>query len=89
MVVTTAKPQLGECVRCSYAGMSASSQPSSWQLQAQHWTLSGLTDVGLHTNPAKARSSALGAANGHAAFAFGAVFFERELGRLVFAAGAP
>lgn len=87
--MTTAKPQLGECVRCSKAGTSASSQPSSWQLQAQHWTLSGLADVGFQTNPANARSCALGAANGHAAFAFGAVFFDRELVRLVFAAGAP
>jgi hypothetical protein len=57
-------------------------------LQAQHWTLSGLADVGLQTNPAKARSSALGAANGQAALALGAAFFDRELVRLVLVAPA-
>lgn len=66
MHVTTAKPQLGECVRCSYAGTSFSSQPSSWQWQEKHWTLSGLAVVGLQTKPAKARSCGEGCVSGQA-----------------------
>jgi hypothetical protein len=58
-------------------------------LQAQHWTLSGLADVGFQTNPAYARSCALGEDSGHAALDFGAAFFERELVRLDFEPAAP
>jgi len=80
--VTTAKPQLGECVRCSYAGTSFSSQPSSWQWHAKHWTLSGLAVVGFQTNPAKARSCADGSTNGQAFFDFEGAFFDFEDTRL-------
>ena len=77
MHVTTAKPQFGECVRCSYAGTSFSSQPSSWQWHEKHCTLSGLAVVGFQTNPANARSCADGCANGQA-------FFDLEGAFLVF-----
>lgn len=74
--VTTAKPQLGECVRCSYAGTSFSSQPSSWQWHEKHCTLSGLAVVAFQTNPAKARSCAEGDVNGHAFFDLVGTFFD-------------
>jgi len=82
MQAMVAKPQLGECVRCSNAGTSSSSQPSSWHSQLKHWTLSGLVLVGLHTNPAYARSCADGAVNGQAAFDFVPAFFDLLLVRL-------
>ena len=89
MQVTTAKPQLGECVRCSYAGTSFSSQPSSWQWHEKHWTLSGLAVVGFQTNPAKARSCADGSAKGQAFFDLEGAFFVFEDVRLdLEAAGA-
>lgn len=72
-----AKPQSGEWVRCSYAGTSVSSQPSSWQAQEKHCTLSGLAEVGFHTNPAKARSYGTGAVSGQTALATLVLFFER------------
>lgn len=82
MHVTTAKPQLGECVICSYAGTSFSSHPSSWQWHEKHWTLSGLAVVGFQTNPAKARSCGDGCSNGQAFFALGGAFFDFEDVRL-------
>jgi hypothetical protein len=88
MHVTTAKPQLGECVRCSYAGTSFSSQPSSWQWHEKHWTLSGLVVVGFQTNPAKAKSCAEGSANGQAFFDFAGAFLVLDDVRLDLEAGA-
>jgi hypothetical protein len=82
MHVTTAKPQFGECVRCSYAGTSFSSQPSNWQWHEKHWTLSGLAVVGFQTNPAKARSCADGRASGQAFFDLEGTFFVFEDVRL-------
>jgi hypothetical protein len=58
--------------------MSASSQPSNWQWHEKHWTLSGLADVGFQINPAKAKSCADGATNGHALFDLEGAFFDLE-----------